>query len=185
MASQPLKFAIACVVAAATIFAGLTFGEKQILWLGALGTAVVLGLVMAMYVPPQALLNGLLAAGFMAGWMKLYLASWLGYILPDALCVLLIVAVLARRQREGLPLPYNGLTLSVLALTLFCLLELFHPDAPLIRSLAGLRSWLLYTWLMFVGYEMLQSTRQLHQTLVWTMLLAIGAGAYGLYQWKM
>jgi hypothetical protein len=54
----------------------------------------------------------------------------------------------------------------------------------LFRSLAGLRSWLLYTWLIFVGYQMLQSPRQLQQVYVAMLLLSIVTGVYGVYQWQ-
>src|SRR5205085_1334894 len=70
-----------------------------------------------------------------------------------------------------------------LSLTAICLLELLNPEAPFLRSLAGLRSWILYAWLMFSGYEMLRSPRQIKQIYFLILSLCILTALYGLYQW--
>jgi O-antigen ligase len=80
--------------------------------------------------------------------------------------------------------PCRCLAISVLWLTAFCLLEFINPESPMIRSLAGFRSWIVYTWLVFAGYNMLQSRRQLQQIYAALIALSIVTALYGIYQWK-
>lgn len=132
---------------------------------------------------PQGIALSLLVVGYLSGWLKVWYGSILGYVLPDALCLLLLAMTLFRGRSTGLPLPKNGLTAALLLLTAFCLLEVVNPLSPIIRSLAGLRSWLLYTWLLFSGYAMLQSRRQIEQFYLVILAFSLVTAAYGLHQW--
>lgn len=160
----------------------LHFEPGQLLTSASVAFLLLLGLVGLARTGPQFALVTLLILGYFVGWIKLRYNSWVGYALPDILCLFLLVHTFVGR-RGALPLPRNGLTHAVLLLTLYCLLELFNPESPLLRTLAGLRSWLLYTWLMFVGYGMLRSRRQVQQIYVVLTLLSIVTALYGLYQW--
>ena len=80
------------------------------------------------------LLIGLLVAGYLSGYVKLRYSSWLGYVLPDGLCVLLLVQTVFGRRDRTLPLPRSGLTVAVLLLTGYCAVEILNPAAPLAKS---------------------------------------------------
>jgi hypothetical protein len=165
------------------LLVGLTTSAHQMLAMGSVITLLLFVLAGLAWYGSDFVLIALLVAGYFAGWMKLRFSSWTGYALPDAFCILLLAHAFYRRVRTRLPLPRNGLTIGVLALTGYCLLEFLNPEAPLLRSLAGFRSWMLYTWLIFAGYGMLQSSRQLKQIYGVILSLSIVTALYGVYQW--
>jgi hypothetical protein len=72
----------------------------------------------------------------------------------------------------------------LLLLAVFCVLELFNPEAPFIRSLMGLRSWLLYLSFYFVGLYTLRSVKQLERLYIVLLVLGVLTGIYGIYQWQ-
>jgi hypothetical protein len=72
----------------------------------------------------------------------------------------------------------------IFLLAAFCVLELFNPEAPFIRSLLGLRSWVLYLCFYFVGLYTLRSVRQLERLYALLLVLGVLTGAYGIYQWQ-
>lgn len=127
----------------------------------------------------------LLIAGYFAGWIKLRFNSWVGYALPDALCLILVIKSLTLLSQGKAPWPRNGVSKAIVILTAFCLLEFLNPQAPLIRSLAGFRAWLFYTFLFFSGYSMLQTRQQFYRVYTAIIILTMITGLYGLVQWRL
>src|SRR3954453_14468624 len=79
--------------------------------------AVIVGIGLAVTrLGPQGIALSLLVAGYLSGWLKVWYGSLLGYVMPDALCLLLLATTLFRGRSSGLPLPKNGLTSAVLLL---------------------------------------------------------------------
>jgi hypothetical protein len=180
---RPLDRVLVLLPLVAALLVGFTASANQMLAAGSMLTLVLFVLAGLAWYGSQFVLIALLVVGFFAGWLKLRFSSWIGYALPDTLCILLLAHAFYRRIKIGLPLPRSGLTIGILVLTGYCLLEFLNPEAPLLRSLAGFRSWMLYTWLVFAGYEMLQSGRQLQQIYVTLLALSALTGLYGVYQW--
>ncbi len=162
----------------------LVFGPERMTSAG-VGMAVILvGLIATLRFGPQLPLLVLLVAGYLSGYVKLRYGSMLGYVVPEGLCLLLVGYAVFGRAGRSLPLPRNAVTGTILALTAWCVLELLNPEAPLIRSLAGLRSWVLYLWLTFAGYEMLKDARQIRQVCIVMLVMSILTALYGIYQWR-
>ncbi len=136
------------------------------------------------YGAPHVILILLLVAGYFSGYLKLATLSMWGYVLPDVLCILLFAATFAQRDRL-VRFPRSGLSIAILLLALFCLLELVNPQSPLVRSLAGFRSWMLYTCLFFVGYQILRGPQQLQHIYSVILLLSAVTAVYGIYQWRV
>lgn len=135
--------------------------------------------------PADLLVMPLLAVGFFLGPLKLLGTSWFTYVGADALALLVLLVVFAERMVSRRPLfAASPLSVPLLLLAAGCVLEMANPDAPLIRSAAGLRSWLLYLGFYFVGLYTLRSVRQLER--LYSFLLALGAltAVYGVYQWR-
>ncbi len=127
----------------------------------------------------------LLVGAFFLGPLKLLGVSWFSYLLPDCLAgVALFVIVWERIARRNPVFARSALTLPLVFLGAYCLLELSNPEAPLVRSLLGLRSWLLYLAFYFVGLYAFRTERQIER--LYSVLLALGfvTAFYGIYQWK-
>ena len=135
--------------------------------------------------PADLLVMLLLVVGFFLGPIKLLGISWLSYVAADGLAVLVLLIVLWGRIAGRKPiLAASPLSVPLFLLAAFCVLELFNTEAPFIRSLMGLRSWLLYLSFYFVGFYTLRSIKQLER--LYTLLLTLGVvtAAYGVYQWR-
>jgi len=135
--------------------------------------------------PADILLMLLLIVGFFLGPIKLLGTSWFGYLIVDGLALVVLLLVFVERIATSKPLLVaSPLSIPLLLLSAFCILELFNPEAPFIRSILGLRSWLLYLSFFFVGFYTLRSAEQV-QRLYW-VLLALGllTAGYGVYQWQ-
>ena len=136
--------------------------------------------------PADLLVLLLILVGFFLGPFKLLGASWFSYLSADGLAVLVLIVVFSGRIATRKPLfTASPLSIPLLLLALFCVLELVNPGAPFIRSVLGLRSWLLYLSFYFVGLYTLRSIRQLER--LYTLLLALGllTAVYGIYQWQV
>lgn len=127
----------------------------------------------------------LLIVTFFIGPLKMIGAGWLSYVLPDALGVLVLLIVFVGRAVRGQPLfAASPLTIPILFIAVLCFLQLANPAAPFIRSVMGLRTWLLYLAFYFVGFYGFRSLRQVVR--LYGLLLTLGclAALYGLYQWR-
>src|SRR5713226_7662296 len=108
--------------------------------------------------PADVLVVLLLLVGFFLGPLKLLGVSWLSYLSADGLALLVLSVVFAERLATRKPLfASSPLSVPLLLLAIFCLLELVNPEAPFIRTVLGLRSWLLYLGFYFVGLYTLRS----------------------------
>src|SRR5437868_1675712 len=127
----------------------------------------------------------LVTIGFFEGPLKLLGASWFAYLLPDTLATLVLFIVFAERIAGGKPLfARSGVSLPIVLLGVWCLVETLNPESPLIRSLLGLRSWLLYLAFYFVGLYTFRSVRQLERLYGLLLTLGLLTAAYGVYQWR-
>jgi hypothetical protein len=127
----------------------------------------------------------LLVVSFFLGPLKLIGASWLSYLAADGLAVLVLLIVLWDRMSGRKPLiAASPLSVPIFLLAAFCVLELFNPQAPFIRSLMGLRSWLLYLSFYFVGLYTFRTPRQLERIYALLLTLGVVTAAYGIYQWR-
>ena len=127
----------------------------------------------------------LLALGFFLGPLKLLGTSWFGYLAADGLALVVLLVVFAERVASRKPVfATSPLSVPLLLLVAFCVLELANPEAPFIRSVMGLRSWVLYLGFYFAGFYTLRSVQQLER--LYALLLALGllTAVYGLYQWQ-
>src|SRR5207245_8064509 len=105
--------------------------------------------------------------------------------LPDFLAGLVLILVAFERLVARKPLfARSELTLPLVFLGAYCVLEILNPEAPPVRSLLGLRSWLLYTAFYFVGLYTFRSVRQLERLYGVLLGLGLATAAYGLYQWQ-
>jgi hypothetical protein len=184
MLTRNLGAATSWAVGAAAILLGMSGHVRELRLLGMLVALAVFVALAVTRIGPQGIAVALLVAGYLSGWLKIWYGSWIGYALPDGLCLLLLVTTLFRGRSAGLPLPRNGLSSALLLLSAFCVMELLNPLSPMIRSLAGLRSWLLYTWLFFSGYAMLRSRRQVEQIYAVILTLSLLTALYGVSQWR-
>jgi hypothetical protein len=178
-----LRRFLALVIGIAVVSLPYLVGPERLLTSGAELAFGIASICLLISLGPHSLLIGLLVAGYLAGYVKLRYSSWLGYVLPDGLCVLLLVQTVCGRRDRTIPLPRNGLTVAVLLLTGYCAVEILNPAAPLLRSVLGFRSWMLYTWLIFAGYEMLQTLKDVRRIYLVILVLSIATAIYGLYQW--
>ena len=136
--------------------------------------------------PVDLLLTLLLVVGFFLGPLKLFGVSWISYAGPDCLALLILLVVFAERVANQRPLfAASPLSVPLLLLAGFCVLELANPDSPFIRSVMGLRSWILYLSFYFVGLYTLRSVKQLERLYTLLGVLGLLTAAYGLYQWQV
>jgi hypothetical protein len=127
----------------------------------------------------------LLVVGFFLGPLKILGISWLSYVAADGLAVLIVGIVVWIRVSNRRPiLAASPLSVPLFLLAAFCVLELFNPEAPFIRSLMGLRSWLLYMCFYLVGLYTFRSVRQLQRLYLLLIVLGVVTAAYGVYQWR-
>jgi hypothetical protein len=133
----------------------------------------------------QFLVAVLLVVGFFLGPLKLFGVSWVGYLSADILAVLVIVLMVVERIATRKPiLAASPLSVPVLLLVAYCVFELLNPNAPFIRSVLGLRSWVLYLGFYFVGLYSMQSVRQVERLYFLLLTLGMLTAAYGVYQWR-
>lgn len=133
----------------------------------------------------DALVLLLVFIGFFLGPLKLLGASWLAYLAPDALAALILLVLVSQRLAGRKPLLARSLlTVPLVLVAGYCVLEMANPDAPFIRSVLGLRSWVLYLCFYFVGFYGLRSIRQIERLYVLLLGLGVLTAFYGLYQWR-
>lgn len=125
-----------------------------------------------------------LAAGFLAGVFRYGYGTWSAYAIPEALVALLLVRwATGLLEPQSAPLSGTATGRAYILLAVYCVLQLLNPEAPLLRSLFGLRAWLMYTALLFVGYSSFRSVQQLESLCRTLILLAAATAAYGVWQW--
>src|SRR5947199_3324600 len=136
--------------------------------------------------PVDLLLTLLIVGGFFLGPLKLFGVSWISYAGPDCLALLILLVVFAERVANQRPLfAASPLSVPLLLLAGYCVLELANPDSPFIRSVMGLRSWILYLSFYFVGLYTLRSVKQLERLYTLLGVLGLLTAAYGIYQWQV
>lgn len=147
---------------------------------------LIIGLAaLTLAMPSEVLFGVMFGVGFLIGPIKIAYGGWSAYIIPDAIAALVLLRWAVDRQSSGKPL-FGGLPISTAfcALLVFLLLEIGNPNAPLIRSVFGLRSWLMFTMMLFVGYASYRGPRQVERLYRILIGLSVGTAVYGYYQWQ-
>jgi hypothetical protein len=128
----------------------------------------------------------LLVVGFFVGPLKLLGTSWLSYVTVDGLAILIVALTFAQRVGSRRPvITASPLTIPILLIVGMCFLELANPDAPFIRSILGLRSWVLYLAFLFVGLYTLRAVEQVERLYTVLLVLGVVTASYGIYQWQV
>ena len=149
-----------------------------------LGLVVVLGVV-ALALEWEVLVALLIGAGFFLGPLKIGHGGWLAYAIPDTLGALVLVRWLAGELgQRGALIRSHPLLPPFLALAAYLLLQIVNPEAPFVRSVFGLRSWLMYTAFVFVGYAGYRGLDQIERLYRVLVLLGVVTSAYGIWQWR-
>jgi hypothetical protein len=127
----------------------------------------------------------LLVLSFFLGPVKLLGISWLSYLSADGLALLVLFVVFAERIANRKPVfASSPLSVPLILMAIFCVLEIANPVAPFIRSILGLRSWLLYMGFYFVGLYTLRSIEQIERLYAVLLTLGLLTAVYGIYQWQ-
>ena len=135
--------------------------------------------------PVDPLLTALLVLAFFLGPLKLLGTSWASYLSADGLAAAVLLVVFGERiARRKVLFVSSSLSVPLLLLGIYCVLELLNPEAPFLRSVLGLRSWLLYLGFYFVGLYSLRSVRQIERLYALLLVLGFLTALYGVYQWQ-
>jgi len=133
--------------------------------------------------PADFMVAVLLVGGFFLGPLKLLGTSWLSYLGADGFAFLTLLVVFRERIATRKPLlAESPLSVPLLLLAAFCVLELANPEAPFIRSVLGLRSWVMYLGFYFVGLYTLRSVGQLERLYALLLSLGVLTAVYGVFQ---
>ncbi len=125
-----------------------------------------------------------LIAGFFSGMVKITFGGYLGYLVPEVLTVITLVGTLIYIKNRGQDLiPRMPLSNPLIFLGIWCMVELFNPWSPPLRSLLGFRAWLLYLALCFAGYHLVSSIRQIERLYLLLFSLGVVTGLVGIWQW--
>lgn len=122
---------------------------------------------------------------FFIGPVKILHGGWVPYVIPELLAGLILLRWAVTQVQTG-GLFFKGTPLSTPFLWLFgyLLIELGNPAAPILRSLFGLRSWLIYTLMLFVGYAIYRGADQVERLLRILVVIGVATAVYGIYQWR-
>ena len=135
--------------------------------------------------PADMLVALLIAVAFFLGPLKLLGASWFSYLSADGLALLVLLIVFGERIARRKPIfAASPLSVPFLLLAAYCGLEVANPEAPFVRSILGLRSWILYLSFYFVGLYTLRSLQQINRLYALLITLGLLTATYGVYQWQ-
>jgi hypothetical protein len=153
-------------------------------WANVILVLLICGLALAFRFGMDGIFIMALIVGFFIGYIKMALGSWVAYLLVDFLIASAITFWFLECLKNRLPIfPRTPLTRPIVLLIVYCLFELLNPMSPLLRSLAGLRSWVFYILLYFAGFYSFKSIRQMR--LIYSILIILGVitAIYGIWQW--
>ena len=153
-------------------------------WANILFLLFIWGVIISLPVDKDLIIILMLIAGFFLGYMKMAFGSWIAYLIPELLLAFAVIVWLGECLINRLPIfPQSPLTKPIVLLGAYCLVELLNPMSPLLRSLAGSRSWIFYLSLYFVGFYSLKDVRQIQKIYFFLILLGTITAVYGIWQW--
>ena len=153
-------------------------------WANIVFLLFIWGVIIAHPIDKDSIIILMLIAGFFVGYMKMAFGSWIAYLIPEFLLASAIIVWLGECLINRLPIfPQSPLTKPIVLLGAYCLVELLNPMSPLLRSLAGFRSWIFYLSLYFVGFYSLKDVRQIQKIYFFLILLGTVTAIYGIWQW--
>jgi len=177
---QPFLFVLIIIVS--SIFLAKQCVESD--WLSILFILSIYGIIISSLIDKDLIVMMLLTIGFFLGYMKMVFGSWTVYLIPDVLAASAIFVWLSERFTKHLAiLPQSPLTKPIVILCIYCFIELLNPMSSLLRSLAGLRSWILYLFLYFVGFCSLRNVHQVKKIYLLLILLGTITAIFGIWQW--
>jgi len=151
--------------------------------LGLVGVGVIIGALASLEVA----LLALIAVAFMDGFAKSLVVSPASLLAKD----ILLMAGLAHWMWMGLTEgKWSALRLPIIlpafVFTLYCIAEMFNTETgSYLVALAGLRSWIIWLGVAILGYEYIQSRAHIERIFFLIMVLALGTGIYGIYQYNV
>jgi len=105
------------------------------------------------------------------------------FFAKDALFLAVLAAFIAARARRPEPLPKVRFLGPLLAFGLLCVVQAFNPRSPSpLYGLLGLRLYFFYVPLLFVGYMLIRTERDLVRFLGFNLALAAVVGGLGIAQ---
>lgn len=105
------------------------------------------------------------------------------FFAKDVLFLAVIAAFVAARLRRPEPLPKVRFLGPLLAFALLCVVQSFNPRSPSpLYGLLGLRLYLFYVPLLYVGYALVRTERDLTRFLGFNLTLAAVVGGLGIAQ---
>ncbi len=128
-----------------------------------------------------------LIIGFFHGWLKLRFRSPITTFAFDIPLVLATILVLARSRSLQNFFPHCRTTRPIIifygvAVAWLFLGQILPWGAPFIAGLAALRGWCFASLMLGLGYQLIDSRRQLHSYLFITIVLAALTGLYSTQQ---
>lgn len=149
----------------------------------AITTLIGVGLAFSAW---ENLIAFMLVVGFFAGSIRFLYGNWTAYAIPDGLVALVLVRWVTGRIMRGQSLIPAGMPVALPfgILVAYALLEFANPEAPALRTVFGIRSLLMYTLLLFAGYDGYEHPRQIERLSVVVIVMGVLTGVYGIWQWQ-
>lgn len=122
--------------------------------------------------------------GFFLGYIKDHYPSSVNYFLFDiGLAVSLFLWLTSKDRLRRFTLPKTPLTQPLLLFYTVCFVYMCFPDVPFSVSLSAFRGWCVSSLAFLLGYDLMESPRQV-KTYLWIVVtLAMVSGIYGVYQY--
>jgi hypothetical protein len=164
------------------------FTPALMIWIPDTLVALVLILVLALAATAagwELLIALMFGVVFFIGPVKILRGGWPPYVIPELVAGLLLLKWAATRMQAGGGF-FKGTPLSTPYVWLlgYLLVQLGNPAAPMLRSLFGLRSWLIFTLMLFVGYAVYRNAAQVERLFRILVALGLATAVYGIYQWR-
>jgi hypothetical protein len=122
---------------------------------------------------------------FFIGPVKILNGGWAPYVIPELVTGLVLLKwAVTQMQTGGTFFKGTPLSTPFLWLVGYLLVELGNPAAPVLRSMFGLRSWLIYTVMLFVGYSVYRGADQVEKFYRVLVVIGVATALYGIYQWR-
>lgn len=166
----------------------VAFTPALMIWIPDTVVALVLILVLALAATAagwEVLIALMFGVMFFIGPVKILRGGWAPYMIPELVAGLLLLKWTVTRMQAGGGF-FTGTPLSTPFVWLlgYLLLQLANPAAPMLRSLFGLRSWLIFTLMLFVGYAVYRGAAQVERLFRVLVAIGVATAVYGIYQWR-
>jgi O-antigen ligase len=132
----------------------------------------------------QVSLLATITIGFFLGYIKDHYHTPINYFLFDiGLAVALFFWLTATDRLRQLTLPRTPLTPPLLLFYAVCFVYIFISGMPLLAGVSAFRGWCMASLAFLLGYDLIQSSRQVKIYLWFVIGLSVISGVYGVYQY--